>query len=210
MSYKRSIFSIKKLTHPCLSFFAYWDSASSFEKTSEIRRFAKLKKSCVGKYSRVNPNCHLSNTMVGNFTAIGEDSKVGLGRHPMSYVSTHSIFYKQNNIKNDWVEPIELPPLPINIGNDVWIGRDTTILDGVTIGDGAVIGARSVVTKDVAPYSITAGVPAKHIKFRFDEETIERLLEIKWWDFSDQKISECINFFREPEVNINIINKYFK
>ena len=76
----------------------------------------------------------------------------------------------------------------IIIGNDVWIGFEAVILAGVAIGDGAIIGTRAVVTKDVPPYTIVGGIPAKPIKKRFDEDTISELLRIKWWDWSNEKI----------------------
>lgn len=75
-----------------------------------------------------------------------------------------------------------------HIGNDVWICDGAVIMSGVTIGDGAVIGARAVVTHDVAPYSIVGGIPAKHIKYRFSESEIQKLLSIKWWDWPEEKI----------------------
>ncbi len=80
----------------------------------------------------------------------------------------------------------------IRIGNDVWIGEDVRIMDGVTIGDGAIIGAMAVVTKDVPPYAIVAGNPGRVVKFRFDPDQIVKLLQIKWWDWSDEKIREML------------------
>lgn len=80
----------------------------------------------------------------------------------------------------------------IIIGNDVWIGFEAVILAGVTIGDGAIVGARAVVTKDVAPYTIVGGVPAKPIRKRFDAQTIKALLEIRWWDWDEDKIAQNI------------------
>jgi len=209
-SYLSSFFSFKKLTHKAVSLFAYWDSTSSFTKSSEIRRLAKLKSSTVGKYSRINPSCKLANTKVKNFTAIGRDTTIGLGSHPMNYISTQNIFYKKNNMNNRWVKPIDYDkPTHIEIGNDVWIGVESMILDGVCVGDGAVIGARSVVTKDVPPYAIVVGAPAKIIKYRFTEDIIKRLLEIKWWDFSDEQIDKKVEFFREKKITIEVLNKYF-
>lgn len=209
-SYLKSIFSPKKITHKNLSFLAYWDQSSKFLKSSEIRRFSKLKSVTVGKFSRINPNCQFSNVDIGSFTAIGRNTTIGLGKHPLNYISTQNIFYKKNNMTNDWVKPI--PPL-INkrtkIGNDVWIGVEALIMDEVIVGDGAVIGARSVVTKDVPPYSIVVGTPAKVVKYRFEKDVIDRLLEIKWWEWPENKISEHIEIFREPIVNIDILNKYF-
>ncbi|KAB8152154.1 antibiotic acetyltransferase [Kordia sp. TARA_039_SRF] len=210
ISYFISLFSLKKLTHKAVSFLAYWDKTSSFTKTSEIRRFAKLKSSTVGRYSRINPNCKLANTNVGNFTAIGRDTTIGLGKHPMNYVSTQNIFYKKNNMNNRWVKPINMEPTPpISIGSDVWIGVEAMILDGLTVGDGAVIGARAVVTKNVPPYAIAVGAPAKIIKYRFEQEVIDRLLEIQWWNFTDEEIDKYVEFFREEEITLEVINKYF-
>lgn len=208
-SYIKSFFSLKKIIFKNVSYLSVWDSNSIFDKTSEIRRFTKLKNTKVGKYSRVNPGCQVANTVIKNFTAIGRDSSIGLGQHPLNYVSSQNIFYKKNNMNNQWVKKIDFPIKPIEIGNDVWIGVESLIMDGVKIGDGAVIGARSVVTKDVPPYAIVVGQPAKIVKYRFDSEVIERLLEINWWDFSDDEITKNIGFFRESELTIDIINKYF-
>jgi len=209
-SYLPSFFSPKKLTYKCLSPLAYWDTASSFTKYSEIRRLAKLHHSHVGKYSRINAHCQLARTTVGNFSAIGMNTIIGLGRHPLNYASTHSIFYKKNNIKNDWVKPIDFKEgLPISIGNDVWIGRNCTIMDGVTIGDGAVIATGAVVTKNVPSYAIAGGVPAKVIKYRFNEEIIQRLLEIQWWNFNDEEIHAHLEFFRDSNLTLEKLNQYF-
>lgn len=210
IAYIKSFFSIKKITHKNVSFLSIWNDKSEFSKNSEIRRFAKLINSSIGKYSRINPNCTLSNVKVGNFTAIGRNTSIGLGRHPMNFVSTQNIFYKKNNMNNQWVKNIDLPSLPISIGNDVWIGVEAMILDGIKVGDGAVIGARTVVTKDVPPYAIIVGSPGKIVKYRFDQNVIKRLLEIKWWNLSDDKISEKIEFFRVPNITIEIINNYFQ
>ncbi|MBP3886662.1 MAG: CatB-related O-acetyltransferase [Cellulosilyticum sp.] len=87
----------------------------------------------------------------------------------------------------------------IVIGNDVWIGYEAVIMPGVTIGDGAIIGTRAVVTKDVPPYSIVGGVPAKIIKKRYDEETIQKLLELQWWHWPDEKVKEKLPFIINGE-----------
>lgn len=88
----------------------------------------------------------------------------------------------------------------IVIGNDVWIGYEATILSGVTIGDGAIIGAKAVVTKDVPAYSVVGGVPAKEIKRRFDADTIQKLQQIKWWDWSYEKIQRSIPYLKNGDV----------
>ena len=88
----------------------------------------------------------------------------------------------------------------IVIGNDVWIGYEAVIMSGVTIGDGAIIGTRAVVTKDVPPYTIVGGVPAKQIRKRFSEETISELLKWKWWDWTFEKISQNIEFIKNGDL----------
>jgi len=88
----------------------------------------------------------------------------------------------------------------INIGNDVWIGYEAVILAGVTVGDGAVIGTRAVVTKDVPPYTVVGGVPAKPIKRRFSDDRIEQLLKMRWWDWSEEKIAENIKAIQSGYV----------
>jgi acetyltransferase-like isoleucine patch superfamily enzyme len=135
---------------------------------------------------------------IGRYVSIGEDVQVGRGDHPLTWLSTSPIFFltpKLFDVGTDFIGGPELAryrpelndvaPLPIvktvRIGNDVWIGHGALIKPGVTIGDGAIVAARAVVTKDVLPYSIVGGNPAKVIKFRFPEELRERLLASQWW-----------------------------
>ncbi len=87
------------------------------------------------------------------------------------------------------------------IGNDVWIGYEAVIMQGVTVGDGAIIGTRAVVTRDVPPYTIVGGVPAKVIRARFDEHTVSRLMRLKWWDWPQEKIKENIASIQSGELN---------
>jgi acetyltransferase-like isoleucine patch superfamily enzyme len=96
----------------------------------------------------------------------------------------------------------------INIGNDVWIGESAMIMSGVTIGDGAVIGFRSIISKDVEPYSIVAGAPQKVLRYRFDQSTIEKLLEIKWWEWPDENIKVAVKFLMSEDIDS--LYKYFK
>jgi carbonic anhydrase/acetyltransferase-like protein (isoleucine patch superfamily) len=98
--------------------------------------------------------------------------------------------------------PENLIKSPICIGNDVWIGNDVIILSGVNVGDGACVGAGSVVTKDIPPYAIAVGVPARTVKYRFSEEVIEYLLKIRWWHWDDDKIKRNKSFFM---TNLNKI-----
>ena len=128
---------------------------------------------------------------VGKFCQFGGGVLIMLnssGGHRPEWVTTYPFTQFFNDFKN-----LPFPTakkLDVTIGNDVWIGTNSTILSGVNIGDGAIIGASSVVTKDVPPYSVFAGNPAKLVRMRFEPEIIQKLLEIKWWDWEPQRIKE--------------------
>lgn len=144
----------------------------------------------LGDYSYFAMNAHAANVTIGKFCSIGPNFCCGLGIHPTNGISTSPIFYK--GLVDEHKKT--------NIGNDVFIGANVTVLDGVTIGDGAVIGAGAVVAYDIPPYAIAIGVPAKVVKYRFDQETINRLLEKKWWDGTDGEIQKVKEFeFRVEE-----------
>lgn len=134
--------------------------------------------------------------IIGKFCSIACGAKFLLtsANHKMSSLSTYPfpIFYEEwgldaKDIRNAWDNKGD-----IVIGNDVWIGYEAVIMSGVTIGDGAIIGTRAVVTKDVPPYTIVGGVPAKPIRKRFDDATIERLVKLRWWDWEHDKIAQSI------------------
>lgn len=142
-------------------------------------------------YSAIFPHVE-----IGAFCSIARFCEIGVADHPLNYLSTHSFQYhaaqfpKLDIYKNKVRRVAWRAHKPTKIGNDVWIGAQAIILGGISIGDGAVIAANSVVTKDVEPYSIMAGSPAKLIKKRFSEEVIQELLKLKWWDLSFEKISQ--------------------
>lgn len=110
-------------------------------------------------------------------------------------VDKHGIHHNNASFENSAIRDNR----PVIIGNDVWIGANVSILPGVTIGDGAVLAAGAVITKDVAPYAIVGGVPAKVIRYRFSEENIRKLLKIKWWNWTDEEINNNIELFYQPE-----------
>lgn len=134
--------------------------------------------------------------IIGKFCSIACGAKFLFtsANHKMSSLSTYPfpIFYEEwgldaKDIRNAWDNKGD-----IIIGNDVWIGYEAVIMAVVTIGDGAIIGTRAVVTKDVPPYTIVGGVPAKPIRKRFDDATVERLIKLRWWDWEYEKIAQSI------------------
>ncbi len=157
-----------------------------FGKYNTIQKFSRLRDSSLGDYSYVSRDSQVYNTEVGKFTCIGPNVFTGLGAHPSStFVSSHPLFYSTIGQASGLVivdkNLFEEFPRTF-IGNDVWIGNNVTVKYGVKIGDGAIIASGAVVSKDVEPYSIVGGVPAKIIKYRFEKEQIAFLLNFKWWD----------------------------
>jgi acetyltransferase-like isoleucine patch superfamily enzyme len=131
--------------------------------------------------------------VIGRYTSIGEDVQVGRGSHPIGWASTSPVFYQRHREVLDFEcreaanflsNAPYIPPQQTHIGNDVYIGHGAIIMPGVRIGDGAVVGAGSVVTRDVAPYSVVAGTPAIVRKMRFDDNTIQRMQETSWWQYA--------------------------
>lgn len=142
--------------------------------------------------------------IIGKFCAIASGTKfiMGPANHRISSVTT----YPFHVFGGAWEEntPAHLSQLPFKgdtvIGNDVWIGRESIIMPGVQIGDGAIIGAYSVVTKDVPPYWVAGGNPARHIKKRFSDELTALLLELKWWDFEPEKLVDFLPLLCDPDL----------
>ncbi|HEX2674550.1 MAG TPA: CatB-related O-acetyltransferase [Polyangiaceae bacterium] len=129
---------------------------------------------------------------IGSFCSISDNVEILMnGDHRTDWVSTYP-FRLQLAMPGVFEDGHPSSRGPVTIGNDVWLARGALILSGVTIGDGAVVGARAVVTRDVAPYSIVVGNPARHARYRFDEDAIRRLTRLRWWDWPESKIRDHI------------------
>jgi chloramphenicol O-acetyltransferase type B len=158
----------------------------------------------IGKHTYGNPRIYSWNEgatlKIGAFCSISTGVKFFLGgEHRTDWVTTYPFNYLWKPAKHIKGHPATKGD--IIIGNDVWVGNRATILSGVEIGDGAVIGTNAIVTKNVPAYAIAAGNPAKIIKKRFDEKIINKLLEIKWWDWEDKKIEEHIPLLLNNQIN---------
>ena len=142
---------------------------------------------------------------IGKFCSIACGAKFLFtsGNHSMQSLSTYTfpIFYEEWGLDGKAIRSAWDNKGDIVLGNDVWIGYEAVILSGVTIGDGAIVGARAVVTKDVPPYTIVAGVPVRPIRKRFDEETIAKLQALRWWDWDEEKIKRCIPAIQSGDID---------
>ncbi len=176
---------------------------SKIHKKAVVEHHANVRYSTVGRYTYVSARSSAVYSKIGSFCSIAAGVAIGGGAHDINAVSTSPVFNKGKNIFGVNLGNVEFSPYKETvIGNDVWIGNRALVLQGVTIGDGAVIGAGSIVTKDIPPYEIWAGNPAKKIKDRFDNETKEKLLKLKWWEMSDEELKKYGQFFGDPKIFI--------
>ena len=180
----------------------------------------------LGDYSKCGPRCRLHGKVrigmgtilveniriegaggvkIGNYCAIGPDLRVFTTNHDYRYAANQLWVYNLVGLPHR-----KYSKGPVEIGNDVWIGERVIILSGVKIGDGAIIGAGSVVTKDVEPFSIVAGVPAKHIKYRFPREVREKLLEFKWWEKKPHELVKLKELFEEEITDVKKVENLLK
>lgn len=184
-----------------------------FEGRNLVNDNSIISDSYIGLGTYLSGNCKLAKAKIGKFCSIGQNVRNSFGIHPTNWVSTHPSFYSvkeqagfsfvssQKFVEHKFID--EANKYLIQIGNDVWIGSDVKIMDGVTIGDGAIIAFGTIVTKDVEPYSIIGGIPAKHIRYRFDEKEREFLKETKWWD-------KDLNWIKANAYNFDDLNKFIK
>lgn len=166
-----------------------------------------IQDSQIGNFTSISTNSRISLTTIGKYCSIGPNFISGWGIHPIGGISTSPIFYSTSHSTGKVFSKTNkiVERERINIGNDVWIGSNCTVLDGVSVGNGCIIAAGAVVTKDVPDYAIVGGIPAKIIKYRFNDETIKELQKIKWWDFENDNIQDVEKYFFNIE---EFIKKY--
>ena len=145
----------------------------------------------IGQYTYVGRATTITAARIGNYCSIANFVTIGPGEHALSIFSTSPVILEAAGMDKSLIEK------PVNIGNDVWIGTYAIILRGVTIGDGSVIAAGAVVTKDVPPYAIVGGVPARIIRYRQPEEMVHKLMDSKWWDYDP---SQAVNILKEKQI----------
>lgn len=159
----------------------------------------------IDKYTYVGNFCTIIETDIGKFSSIADNCTIGGASHPIEWVSTSPVFHEGRNIlrKNFSTHEFKTSQTTI-IGNDVWVGNNCLIKSGISIADGAVIGMGSVVTKNVGPYEIWAGNPARLIKKRFSENVINELIKSKWWELTDNELKELAPYINNYEKFLEV------
>ena len=182
---------------------------SNIHKTAVVNSGCSVVNSSIGKCSYLSYDVDVINCEIGAYCSIANNVYIGGAEHPVGWVSTSPVFQKvRHSGPTIRYAEHELPEYEQTIiGNDVWIGHGAIIKQGVKVGDGAIVGSGAVVTKDVPPYGIVGGCPAKLIKYRFDENIIEELKSIKWWDMPDELLTQLGKYATDVNEFIRVAKK---
>lgn len=192
-------------------------SHKKLSETPSVHETARVENSTLGHWTEIAENCRVTETVlgdysymmegcmtwcadIGKFSNIAAYVRLNATHHPLDRPTLHHFTYRAS----DYFEDAEYEAdffaarrvKKVRIGHDTWLGHGSTVLPGVTVGDGAAVGSGAVVTKDVAPYTIVAGVPAKPIRERFDRKIAERYQALAWWDWDHAKLRTALDDFR--------------
>ncbi len=173
---------------------------STFDRFVEIGRGSRIAHSHMGDYSYCDRYADIANASVGRFSNIAAFVRIGATDHPMDKASQHHFHYRSADYfegalhDEDWFEHRKTRRTVI--GHDTWFGNGAQVRPEVTIGHGAVVAGGAIVTKDVAPYMIVAGIPAVPLRARFDARLAERMMALAWWDWSHERLDKSLDGFR--------------
>lgn len=183
---------------------------SHFGYANEVGDRCKLLNTHFDDFSYIGDDSDVANTTIGKFCSIAAHTRINPGNHPLERVALHHFTYRAKLYGFGEDEP-ELfqwrADNAVTIGHDVWLGHGAIVLAGVTIGNGAAIGAGTIVTKDVEPYSIIVGNPGRPLRKRFDDETLEKLEALAWWDWEPAVLAERLQDFRQLSAE-DFVKKY--
>jgi phosphonate metabolism protein (transferase hexapeptide repeat family) len=178
---------------------------------TEVAAGAKLEETVLGDYSYVMERSDIIYAQIGKFVNIASDVRINPGNHPVEWVSQHHFLYRMTRYDlagHDDESFFAWRRLQkVVVGHDVWIGHRTIVLPGITIGNGAVVGAGTVVTRDVPPYTVVAGVPGRRIRSRFPEAVWRRLEQTAWWDWEHQVLAERLDDFRDVRYFLSLYGR---
>jgi phosphonate metabolism protein (transferase hexapeptide repeat family) len=167
---------------------------------TEVDEGCRLSETVVGDYSYLMAHCMAWCAEIGKFSNIAASVRLNATHHPMDRATLHHFTYRASDYWEDATHESDFfaarRAKKVTIGHDTWLGHGSTVLPGVTVGDGAVVGAGAVVTRDVAPYTIVAGVPARTVRERFGRGTAERLMALAWWDWDHARLRDALEDFR--------------
>lgn len=192
-----------------VSFLTMVDNKSVISPKAKLNRQVKAYQSNVGSYSYVGSKTELICADIGKFCSIAHKCYIGLGNHSINNISTSPIFTSSKNATgHSWSNTNAFHEFDrVTIGNDVWIGVEVIVMGGIKVGNGAIIGAGSIVTKNIPDYAVVVGVPAKIIKYRFEQPIIEKLMTIKWWNFPEDKLKRKLNLFQKEQLSLDDLKK---
>lgn len=179
---------------------------SLIHPSSKIEAGSHVVNTTMDRHSFCGYDCEIINCSIGSFCSIANRVIIGGGEHPLHWVGMSPVFYEgRDSVKAKFAHH-KRPDLPFTfIDHDVWIGQCALVKSGIKIGIGAVVGMGSVVTKDVEPYAIVAGNPARLIRKRFDDRTIDKLLASEWWLWPDQKLEKFSMYFNNIDLFLSKI-----
>ena len=202
---------VKNLFNPKISNISFVSANNRIDPRAVIYRMVKMKSSSIGRYSYVGNDTDVECADIGQFCSISDHCRIGMGGHTLSHISSCPLFTQRiNGCQEQWVDQDihAVEEKRAVLGNDVWVGSHVLINGGVTVGHGAVIGAGAVVVKDVPPYAIVGGVPAKIIRYRFSPDITEQLLELQWWNLPDETLKDHIALFQQDNFTVEDLAQF--